>query len=172
MLFVREARLSVWKTLKDRFESVSNWNPAFNIYGIEDIKTAESSLTRPYIFILDSYVVPTVKHLPVIVIDCDTGIDVIGLAEKASYCDVELNIIGRSRGERDDIAGDIMENVTAISIYDFDPTTPVLVETQNLIAVNGSRIWDYTLPDISTSMLIEESLRNWAVLHSRFLMNN
>lgn len=171
MKFIREARLSVEKTLKDHFENVANWNPAFNIYSVEDMDSISSALTRPFIFIIDSYIMFEMKHLPTIVIECNVGLDVIGLSEKASNCDLQLNIFGRSRGERDDIAGDIIENITAIKIYDFDPTVPVLAETQNLIAANGSRIWEHGNQDITTSVAIEETLGNWSVLSSRFLMN-
>ncbi len=171
MEFIREGRKSVAKTLEDHFINVANWNPAFNIYDSEDMKSGKSDLTRPFIFIIDSFIMFEMKHLPVIVIECDAEVSSIGLSEKAAYFDLNLHIFGQSRGERDDLAGDIMKNITAISIYNFDPTVPVLVETQNLIARSGTEIWKLDNPDITTEVAIEETLGNWTVISSRFMMN-
>ena len=171
MEFIREGRKSVAKTLEDHFINVANWNPAFNIYGVEDMKLEEDDLTRPFIFIIDSFIMFQMKHLPTIAIECDVEVGAIGLSEKAAYFDLNLHVFGQSRGERDDLAGDIMKNITAISIYNFDPTVPVLVETQNLIARSGTEIWKLDNPDITTEVAIEETLGNWTVISSRFMMN-
>jgi len=166
---IREARLSIWKTLKNFFEDDSIWSPAFNVYGIGDMGKESTSLTRPFVFLLDSRILFETKHLPLVIIDAEFAIKAFELGTNPwGLCRGELHVFGRTRGERDDLVGAIIKHVTEITLYDFDTEPPTVTGTAELVPDSDGVYWRQVHNDISTEVAMEQSLANWDTLSFTF----
>lgn len=167
MYELRQARLSVWYTLKTFFEDAMLWSPPYTVYGLDDMALAESALaTRPYIFILDGRKLFETQHLPLIVVDmgfADAAMELGG--DDWLACAVGLHIFGRNAAERDDIAGAIRKHIKSIALRDFEDSSRPVVDTRQL-----EQSWAFSYPDLTTKLAVEATLAQWITMASAFLI--
>lgn len=168
MFPIREARLSIWYELKLLFESAAVWGTAFTVYGKDDMRSSVALLTRPFVFLLDSRILFETEHLPVVVIEAEFDTEDFELGNSKGFCHFQLHVFGRSRGERDDISGGIVANLTSVRIRDFDTAGYPVQSTEQLEVDGQGRYWTVMHPDISTEVAIEGTLANWDILSSQF----
>lgn len=167
MFEIREARLSLKRDIEDVFTSGSIFSEVYNIYDEGDLR-AETTPTRPFVYILDADVQFEQKQFPVIVLATDYATDEFQLgSEPFGMCEAEVYVMGRNRGERDDFAAAIMKNITSIHIRDFDTVGYPLECTVPLIS-RGRRVWDAKQFPVSDELRAEGSLLNGMVLSCQF----
>jgi hypothetical protein len=169
MRISRKARLSVWHTLKDGFEDATFMGGVYNVYSEEDLR-ANVIPVRPFIFLLDFGANFEMKHLPCVVIQAEVhkrGLE-LGTGD-TWYCELILHVLGRNRGERDDLASAIKEEVDAIAIRDFDQSLAPVVQTMQLEPLNSEGdIWAERIMELPQRLLAEGTLANWASLVASF----
>lgn len=179
MYAIRETRLSIWRTLSDFFEDELVWGSgeAYTIYGLSDMNTAESSLSRPYIFLLDfgsdEMQKFGTKHLPVIVIETEFKTKAWELGSKPwGVCEFRLNVFGRYRGERDDLCGSIINNVEAITLRDFNNSNEdaIVIDTLALHPGPGDVYWEHFNHSVAAEIAPETSLANWSEIKATILV--
>jgi hypothetical protein len=171
MYFVRRAKLNLDRTLKAFFEDASFWNNAFTVYGFSDMSLPEASLTRPCVFILDAGINFRVRHLPTIVIYSIAEPRDYDLGRKLALCQFSYNVYGRTRGERDDLAGSIMVGISQINIHDFDTVGEPIDDTRELVPDDSGGYWNHDMGDISNELAIDATLANWTSVSSMFWMD-
>lgn len=166
-LEIREVRLSLNRDIEDVFTSGSILSTAYNVYR-EDTLRAGTVPTDPYVYILDADVQFELKNLPVIVLATDYATEEFQLGSAPfGFCEAEVYVMGRNRGERDDFAAAIMKNITSIHIRDFDTAGYPLECTVPLIS-RGRRVWDAKQFPVSDELRAEGSLLNGMVLSCQF----
>jgi len=167
-LEIRETRLSLKRDIEDVFTSGSILSTAYNVYG-EDTLRAGTTPTEPYVYILDADVEFEQKHLPVIALATDYSTEEFQLGSNAQgFCEAEVYVMGRNRGERDDFAAAIMKNINAIHIRDFDVAAQTLLATVPLIPIRGNKVWDSESFPVTEDLRYEGSLLNGKVLFCSF----
>jgi len=108
-----------------------------------------------------------IAQLPTIIIEVDTQNTVLQLGSDGTFwCEIKLHVFGRDRGERDDIASAIIENVKSIRIYDYSVSSTVVLDTQSLESDNSGNIWYTDQDELPQSLVEEGSLREWINLSS------
>lgn len=164
----RRVKLSIWRTLKDAFEDGSLMGTAWHVYGEADLQ-AGTTPVRPFVYLLDYGTRANVKLLPFIVIESTLRPSALELGSYATYlCDLTLHVLGRDRGERDDIASAIMETITAISIRDFEAALEPLIESQEIQPYDDGDMWKTEIVTAPELIEREELLRNWKSLSTQF----
>ncbi|MFA5937407.1 MAG: hypothetical protein WC822_06055, partial [Candidatus Paceibacterota bacterium] len=139
MYALREAKLSIHRTLKDMFEDTTIWGTTpFTVYGKDEMKdtTKNPALSNVRVFLLMNRMLIPVKYAPAVIIDARFRTTPFEMGSVPwGYCDFALHIFGRTNGESDDLAGAIMKNVTLISLRDFDVAAQTLVKTVELLPI-------------------------------------
>ena len=80
-----------------------------------------------------------------------------------------LHVIGRNRGERDDLASAVQEEIDAIVIRDFDQGAAPVVQTMQLEPLNAEGdVWVERIIELPQRLLAEGTLANWASLVASF----
>lgn len=155
------------ETLKNKFEAASTelgFSNDFNVYTEADLRESSTLWTRPFITLIDSLVGITEQQLPLIAIETQNfytrGLQ-LG-SNPVPYVFFRLHIIGRSRGERDDLVGSIVKNITDITIYSFtDPSSPTASYTTALFPIRGTDLWAIETIIPNENLAIEATFRNW-----------
>jgi len=169
MRISRKARLSIWRTLKDGFEDTTLMGSAYNVYTEEDLRMGLVPV-RPFIYLLDFGANFEMKHLPCIVIQAEVHKRGFELGTSDTWlCDLVLHVLGRNRGERDDLASAVKEEIDAIVIRDFDQGAAPVVQTMQLEPLNAEGdVWAERIIELPQRLLAEGTLANWASLVARF----
>lgn len=122
------------------FQSPPAWTglTVYTVYNETDLRNYQTSKTRPtsgspFVFLLDSYIRPAEPLLPMVVVEINTITNrpfEIGNREGREP-EVMVHFFGRTRGERDDLAGYFKDYVMltgTIPIYSFTSSSSTLVE--------------------------------------------
>jgi hypothetical protein len=161
ILATRNIRLSALKTLTDFFTSGDVFK--FNTYFEADLRNPDFVGVRPFIMLLDSRVIFETRHLPLIVIECNSANLTFEMGDSALRTVVNLHVYGRSRGERDDIASSVMQYVQDVTIWDFSGDSPNYLGEAPI-----DMGWEERHMTIDTNAAIEGSLLNWTTLTASF----
>jgi hypothetical protein len=112
----RSIRVSIKEHVKTAFElPISGGMNAFNVYGENNLPQNNPSFspTRPYLYIVDSNIQPTLLDLPLIVLELTPFVkDVFELGRASRKAELNAHVYGRNRGERDDIASYLQDYLT------------------------------------------------------------
>lgn len=160
---------SVRNSVKD---NVAEWFPGYTIYGESDMRNESLVLSQPFMFVLDYGVIYEHRHLPVILVQTETSKRAFELGTLASYqANLALHVIGRSRGERDSLASQIIEDVDSLKLYRYVSSgSKVQVAERRLEPDRLGDIW--TVAGRSQELAPEEAragtLLNWTQLATRF----
>lgn len=176
MLKNREIRLSARDRIKALFQApdAASGLTAFNVYDERDFRNVnrgDFTPTFPYIYLLDSFLEPVAQRVdlqqPQVVIEVD-------LYESAPFelgnrsgrqIDFLFHVFGKSRGERDDLAGliaDYFGGSLSIKTYSATNTTGTVVETA-LLNPPVIRVKDIFTPRIeqASQTEINTALLGW-----------
>lgn len=136
----RNVRKSVMSFVRGFFQAPPSWTglSPYTVYNETDLRLYQTSKTRPtsgsaYVFLLDSYVRPAEPLLPEVVVEINSITNrpfEIG-NRSGREPDVLVHFFGRTRGERDDLAGYFKEYVMLtgyIPIYTFTSSSSTLLE--------------------------------------------
>lgn len=169
MLEIREAQLSLRQDLEDIFTSGSILPKAFNVYGETEMRDDAHSPARPFIYLMDSWVLFAPRHLPVIAIetDWDTKSFEIGNRDQG-ICIANLHVFGRNNAERDDLTSAIIKGLTEVHIRDFDTVGHPIIHTSPLIEQAGGRIWIIRSRTVGQEEAFESTLLHWRQLTCQF----
>ena len=173
MFAIREARLSLRKEISDLFSTAATFGDdgtAFNIYGEENLRDGAHAVHRPFLFLLDSFVSFQAEHLPVIVLETEMDSTPLQLGtDPTLLVFANIHIFGRTRGERDDMAGAIWENIKSVEIRDFDVDAETVQFTSPLMPISGENYWHIAdSPPPSQELRMESSLLNWIIMSCSF----
>jgi|WetSurMetagenome_2_1015567.scaffolds.fasta_scaffold477073_2 hypothetical protein len=161
MKALRQIRLSVWRTLSDGFTAGTFLGTAYNVYGEADLR-AGTEPVFPYVYILDFGVVFEPKHLPVVMLQTEHHKRSLEMGVNTWYLNVlALHVFGRDRGERDDIAGAIVETVDSITLRDFAQNSQPSVGTALLEPDDNGDVWVVQQGEMPYDVRMEGSLTNW-----------
>jgi len=169
MFEIREARLSLKADIEDIFTSGSVLSEVYNVYGEAQLRDTSFVPTRPFVYLLDSGIMFESQHLPAIVLETEYRKASFELGNPAQgRCMPEIHVFGRNRGERDDLAGAIMNDLTVVHIRDFDTVGHPIQHTSPLVPIVGNDVWIAQNASIGQESAFEGSLRNWVVLSCAF----
>ena len=135
---------------------------AYTVYNETDLRDKALSIFRPCVFLTSDYVRPAPPKLPLIVVECETHLLPFELGNTAgTLTNCGVNVFGRMKAERDDLAGMIARNLKpGIAIYGYTTSGSSLVE----YAVVGDVI-DIEQVDLRRDALRQESsLDLWATV--------
>jgi hypothetical protein len=153
MLKEREIKLSLRDRLSLMFSSNEEgvFQRAWNVYNESQLRQAvngQFTPTVPFLYLVDTYLPPmgqadVTKTQPWLAIEIDEYIKRPFEAGTRSgrYVKVFLQILGKSRGERDDIASfivDYLGDAVTINAYGFAGDTGSVVETAQLVPMNSN----------------------------------
>lgn len=134
----RNVRKSVMAYARGFFQAppVATGLSPYTVYGEAEMRPYADSGTspaRPFIFLLDSYIRPVAAVLPVCVVEIPKiPRRPFELGNRSGRnVDVLVHFFGRSRGERDDLAGwfsDMLQVKGFIPIYQFTSSSSTLLE--------------------------------------------
>lgn len=157
----RNLRLSVRKEVETQLIAMGYTN----IYG-ESTMRAKTTPTRPYCFLMDSFVRPMETTLPFVIIEMrNLTRQPFEIGNRTGHeSKVFLHIFGRTRGDRDDIASYLQDNIPdAFQYYDFTTGSSGSAVTGTMITLSDkSDIED--VPGIPDEVITESSLSNWNML--------
>lgn len=128
MLLDRLHRLSIKESLKSLFESppAGSGLSAYTVYSEQNMRdmnkgTFTPTSSSPFLFITDTHIAPTVAQLPFIAIDVNIQKAPYQLGDREGRrVSTDLHIFGRSRGERDDLASFVADNLTVITVKNYN----------------------------------------------------
>ncbi len=130
---------------------------AYHVYGERDFWNDQLAPQFPYLYLLGVRVPPRETRLPMLILDA--GIRSRSYYElgtrSGSWVTVSLHIFAKTRGERDDLAGYLYENLIGIPVYDFDAAPPILKYTAQVENKWSSR------NSVSGEVGMEGALSNW-----------
>lgn len=139
---------------------------AYRVYDERDLRAAQAVSNplipeRPCVFLVDSFIRPAEPSLPLIVFETNVVRRPFELGNQSGRrTTMMIHVIGRMRGDRDDLASFIADNFgAALPVYDYSTATPVLVER----GVVEPDISIDTVP-IRDNLREESSLDAWAML--------
>ena len=139
MLRNREIRLSIRDRISDLFTAppAATGLKAFNVYGEDDFRDDSFVPVFPYVYLIDSYQLPTQTKLPVIVIEIDRYTrQSFELGNRSGrHIRAFAHVFGKNRAERDDLAGfiaDYFGNSFTIKTYTQASPSGTAVETVQL----------------------------------------
>lgn len=150
---------------------------AYTVYGESDLRAyqaATGSPTRPFIFLLDSYIRPAEPLLPEVVVEVPTipnGPFELG-NRSGRNVDILVHFFGRTRGERDDLAGwykDTVQGQGYIPIYTFTSSSSTLLE--NAPVINGEVISEQVAQK-NDELRQEGSLDLWEMVSFSLMMRH
>lgn len=165
----RNAKLSLMAQIEAILEDTDNFNPAFNVYYEEDMH--EDTTTRwPRVFILDANVPFEAPELPVVVVWIQWAYRGIQLGSgELWHADVVIDVYGRNRGEREDIAAGIVEGIgKTFTIYDYSGTTATTWGNASIYEDGSGEYWQMIPESIGDDESVEGTLLNWMSLRGRF----
>jgi hypothetical protein len=114
----RNTKLSLMEDIAAIFQDATTFGTAFNIYYEDDLRGAVVP-TFPYLYILDHNVTFPAERLPVVVLWPRFSLRAFQMGGPAFWhCDLVVDVFGRTRGDREDIAAAIAGGVTSFTIYD------------------------------------------------------
>jgi len=133
----RNIRVSIKEHVKTAFETPGIGGlSAFNVYGENNLPQVNPSFTpeRPYLFLVDSNIQPTVLDLPLIVLEISPIVSsVTELGRTSRQAELNAHVYGRNRGERDDLASYLQDYLVTsgsgnkVTVRDYGTSgTPVL----------------------------------------------
>lgn len=147
---------------------------AYKVYGEEELRQAQAKSNpwipeRPCVFLIDSFIRPAEPALPLVVLETSVVREPFELGNShGRRTTMFMHVVGRTRGERDDLASFLADNLGAsMPIYDYSTSTPVLIEQGTLdpsISIDNVPIRD--------SLREESSLDAWAMLTLTVLTKN
>ena len=155
----RNIRLSIKKEIADEMRLMGYTN----VYTESNMR-AGTTPTSPFCYIVDSFVRPMETTLPFIVIEIPSitkrPFEVGNSRGRTFKC--ILHVFGKSRGQRDDIATYIQDNLPSeIKYYDFSSGESVIenytLEIKDYITVEDAQ-------DLSADMFSESSLVGWTMV--------
>lgn len=169
MLLFRNVTLSVRQAVSDLFANPPTGltNP-YSVYGEDRFIDETFQPTRPYLWLLESRVPPRETRLPMVIIERAPTLSSefeMGNRE-GSLQVVNLHVFARSRGERDDLAAFLYENLKALTVFDFSsqPPTP-RYRVDVLSRASGS---NSVAPDLG----LEGALANWETVRIEFQLRD
>jgi len=170
LLEIREARLSLRSDISDIFTSGSVLSTAYNVYD-ESYLRAGTTPTFPFVYLLDSWIIFETKHLPVIVLETDYDKEPFELgSQPIGTCYARIYIFADSRGKRDDMAGAIVQDLTAVHIRDFDVAGNTIQSTSPLMPVGGRKVWTTSDVPVPQELAFEKTLLNGRLMECAFLV--
>lgn len=142
------------------------WSQSFNVYDLDELGNADFSPTRPFVFVIDAFVEPTISRVPMVIVNPIYDFKSFQLgARSGGAIELELHCFGKTKAERDDLA------TVLANVYDGRTTKARNIPIQTAmgnIAQTGvaeiatePRVWWPTRGDI---LAAEGTLRNWAVV--------
>lgn len=110
--------------------------PEYRFFGEDDLrelqnKTNPVELQRPYVFLVDTFLRPVETALPIVMVDVPvSNLSPFEMGNRSGRStDCIFHVMGRMRGERDDIGSELAESLqTQVPMYSFSSGSPVLVE--------------------------------------------
>ncbi len=170
MFEIREARLSLRSDISDIFTSGSIFSSVYNVYD-ESYLRAGTTPTFPFVYLLDSWVIFSPTHLPVIILETDYDKEGFELGNQPiGTCRARIYIFADSRGERDDLSGAIIENLTEVHVRDFDAVGNTIQSTSPLMPVSGRRVWITSDVPVPQELAFEKTLLNGRLMECAFLV--
>lgn len=148
---------------------------AYTVYGETEMRqylANNTSPARPFIFLLDSYIRPAEAVLPVCVVEIPTiPKKKFELGNRdGRNVDVLIHFFGRSRGERDDLAGwiaDMTDKQGYIPVYQFTSSSSTLLENA---LVNDDMLTEQVAS--KDELRQEGSLDLWEMVSFSLMMKN
>lgn len=149
---------SVQYRIKTLLQSPPNgFTNAFNVYGEDNFDNDSFVPTFPYVWLLGFRVSPRATRLPLIVVDMGNNRESqfeIGDRD-GNLSLVNIAIFAKTRGQRDDLAFFLRQNMFNIPIYDFTRTSPVFQYNTQAIGVDVQRV------TVSEKVGLEGALNNY-----------
>jgi len=169
MRLKRKVRLSVRQAIQSLLANGSLMGVAYNVYGESDLRNLNLVPVFPYVYLLDFGVKFELKHVPAIIIQLVMDQQALELGTRKTYhCTLNLHIIAKDRGERDDLAFALIEDVDSFALYDYDTSDSDVVETVRLDGARGHVWTETTVDSLPTLMWQGGSLDNWTALQTGF----
>lgn len=163
MLRNRNIRRSIRDHVASVLESGMYGLPAYNVYSEATMRSG-ASVTSPHVYLTDIAIMPTATALPLVMIEVARIRKApfeIGNRE-GRYLQVFLHVFGRNRGERDDLASLLQDNIgQSIDICDYSSGSAVVDGTSIEI---GPEIDQWDAPVASDSLREEASLLNMSIV--------
>jgi hypothetical protein len=127
---------------------------AWNVYGEDEFVNPLFAPTAPFVWILDADVRPTPSRLPLILIEREpyVGLPFELGTEAGTIWAFRVDIFGRNRGERGDLAHYVYQHLVRLGLYDYatDPrtfveTVTILRRMSGLLPARPDAAWEGTL---------------------------
>lgn len=172
MKVISSLRASVMQNVRDWFSGASYImrNP-YHVYGEGDLRNADATILSPHLFVLDYGVQYEYRHLPLVLVQMETQDRGLELGSVNTYHnDLALHIVAKNRGERDDLASAIIENVGDLSIYHFNSGgSAVYSSTVGLTPNERGELWQTAGHYPATQAEAQSgALSNWVQLITEF----
>lgn len=169
----RNAKLSLMAAIEAILESTSHFDPAYTVYYESDLRDyIEDKLSPdwPYCFILDANVMVEAEFLPAVVVWLRWSYRGLELSStKMWHCDLSVDVYGRNRGEREDIAAGIVEGMgESFTIYDYSGATATTWGTASIYESGPSEYWTVEPQSVADEYAVEGTTLNWMQLGTRF----
>jgi len=166
MLKHREIRLSI----RDRLSTLLGAPPAasglsaFNVYTEAQFRDDTFTPTFPFVYLLDTYVLPVKTKLTLIAIECEYERQPFEIGNREGrLVTAYIHTFGRNRAERDDLAAFIADYFgSTFSIKQYPENTTVeTVQLQDRIKVENMAI-------VNEAVEFGGSVLDWAMITLRF----
>ena len=160
MLKNRAIRLSVRDRLTAMFEApdAATGLAAFNVYtesNFRSVQTGTFTPTFPYVYLLDSFLAPMPVRVdlqqPQVIVEVDMYESIpFQMGDRAGrQVDLLIHVFGRSRGERDDLAGLIADTFgSSLSVKTYSQSNPTGTEVEKALIDPIIRVKDIFTPRI------------------------
>ena len=156
----RNIRLSIRREVEAQLVSMGYTN----IYG-EQAMRAGTAPTPPFAYVVDSFLEPTETSLPFLVIETQSVVRrpfELGNRHGRSVRTF-VHVFGRVRGQRDDIASYLQDNLpAAIDYYDFSQSASGSALGWNIVMDDEITVED--APPVPGAVYSESSLNSWSIL--------
>ncbi len=134
----REIRLSLRDEVKSLLESppAATGLSAFNVYTEAQMRDTDFSPTFPFAFLVDSHVEPVQNRLPLIVLEvAKQRLQSAQLGDRSGRrVTAHFNVFGDNRGERDDLADLIADNIgPTITLKTFSASDPTGTAVETVV---------------------------------------
>ncbi len=157
MFLFRNVERSIYDHIAGLFTAPTGGLTPYTVYGERDFWNDSLAPQFPYVYLLGVRVPPRETRLPLILLDA--GLHSQSFYEvgtrAGTWVTVNLHIFAKTRGERDDLAGYLYQNLWAVPIGDYSTTPPTRHYTAQVEGKWSSR------QSVSEDVGIEGALSNW-----------
>ncbi len=164
----RNVKRSLFAKLAALFGSAATFGTALNVYYEDDLR-AGTTPTTPYVYLLDADIPFPVTRLPVVAVWARFSYRAFQLGGPSMWhMETALDVYGRNRGEREDLAAAIAEGVLTFDISDYSGGSISAWGTASAYETPGGEYWGLTYESVGDAESVEGTRLNWARCASQF----